>query len=629
MNNYTELRKYCETFKKGFDSIEEFAKAWGHSNKPIRKAMQEIFDVYVPNGPATEYALNNAHIYMLGEIFQSQKTIRLLKAKHKKVLSSEGYQTLTILQNNPGFWCYFTIKEDLSDDFWTITDHMSGEEHLLYSKAITTMLGWKDAEYLSFLCLMLPNGQCLQTIGIIKYYRLPVRDVLFYCSLFQPEVGLQAIQHKHFVQFSQLDTINGIIPIKNGIHETGVLWQPFTLPSFASEKLGGRWVGTTVGDHHRYTLRILDASMLGLPNLKLFETTPSVMAGSIIKDNTTGEMILFTNTEAAYIFYSTLLNRSYPLLQLPPKPAIFINLALQVFLTITNLPVPWSKFHAILAHKGFNEQEEEQCMKEGEILRDKYKAIVKDETNSYTKDMMPLFLNEQLPSLFLYASEVGEIIDIGDQNYVDLLKLVELATTGEDEDQLGEAFDIDAIDNEDIFFIVPTKDKIFELKDCPKPDGWFGDVLYHSLSESLIFDANDVVEAQRLFSSLASEDFSLSIKKEGLYASIQALFFSHFEREFAFPLMNALFWILFHKGRQWLPVRSYALEILKWLPSQTIRYYVDQEEFIEDLSKFIRRTLAPRGICSLKARPTSEEVKEGLFVIKATEAFTSLLTVKG
>ncbi len=103
------------------------------------------------------------------------------------------------------------------------------------------------------------------------------------------------------------------------------------------------------------------------------------------------------------------------------------------------------------------------------------------------------------------------------------------------------------------------------------------------------------------------------------------MFDDAFDEDIAFIVMNSFFWILYYNGSNWLPVRSYAIEMLKLFPQDILMQYPLPEDFIETFSRFTKRILATRGICSLKARPTAEEVKKGTYAIKGTEAFGHLL----
>lgn len=103
------------------------------------------------------------------------------------------------------------------------------------------------------------------------------------------------------------------------------------------------------------------------------------------------------------------------------------------------------------------------------------------------------------------------------------------------------------------------------------------------------------------------------------------MFSDNFHDDIAFIVMNSFFWILFFKGKEWLPVRSYAIEILKLFPYLLDQAFPSGEAFIEEFSIFTRKVLCTHGICSLKARPKAPEVKSGMFVIKGSDAFYSFV----
>ena len=582
---------------------------------------------------AMDYEIQNSYLYLLAEVFQDTKAMKQLRTKHEAMLTPAGLEVLSFWEKEPAFWCYFSIKEHLSGNFHLIVDHMSGEEDLLYSKGITTMQKWKFPEELSFLCLVQPNGECLQTVGVIKYYRLPAPDFLFYCTLFKPEEGLKDILHKHFIQFFTLDTINSAPPLKKTTYEIGFAWQTFTLPEFSLEKLGGKWLSPTVGTQQRFTLRIVDTSMLGLPNLEIFGTDPSAMAGAIIRDSATDEMVLFTNTQVAYSFFSALLNRAYPTINLPKEPSIFIGIPMQVLLASMDLPVPWKKFEEIIGYREPKEKVEADRKKKWEELREQNrKAYGPDGSDNSERDLIDLFLEAQITGKPLDASKVSKATGIDRQEVERLLSRFDDIPEERDLEDFDDDFDFDDDDfdesYEDIFFSVPEADKVFELNTWPMPTDTYGHGVYQSLSDSEFFESNDTEEAYRQFLQLGGKDFAAEVRKDGLFEMVEALFSETFDEDLTYPVMNTFFWILYHTGKEWVPVRSYAIEMLKWIPSEILHFYGDQEAFIEALGKFIKRLLCTRGICSLAKRPSSEEIRSGTYTIKATDAFYSLLKVK-
>ncbi|MDY0289869.1 MAG: hypothetical protein RBR15_13670 [Sphaerochaeta sp.] len=350
MNTFNNLKMVCNAFGKGFSDITSFADQYGRSKKPIKAVMDEILSSGAEN-IVTEYEIFSSYHYMLSEVFQDTNALRQLRLSYKDELTPEGEMGLAFWEKNPAFWLYFSVKEDLGNSLWSIVDEISGEEHILYSTGIGTMQAWEEAERTRYLSLMLPNGQCLQTIGPIKYNRIPVSDFLFYCSLFKPEVGLKAILSKHFVKFSKVDAIATLPVVKHNSYTMGFGWQPFTLPEFSIKKLPGSWVSLQLGDQQKYYLEKPDKSMHALPNGNLLESDAPAMAGCFVRDTTTAEMGIVINAEVAYPFYTSVLQSSYPSLQLPKKSSVFISAALRSVSNKMDLPFPWKKFIDIIELK--------------------------------------------------------------------------------------------------------------------------------------------------------------------------------------------------------------------------------------------------------------------------------------
>lgn len=351
METYNELKGLCTSFDKGFIDIQPYMDRWVKSKKPIRKTMDEI----VRSGGQrdkiiTDEEMYSAYLYLLSEFFQDPKAIKQVRTQYGPELTPLGHQVLSFWQKESGFWCYFSVKEELEDDFWLIEDHMTGEEHILYSHAVGILLEKAGAQYLHFVCLMLSNGKCLQTIGLIKYNHLSVGDFKYYCSLFKPQLGLKAILSRRFRQFWELDTIAHMPRIMHKAHEMGYAWQPFTLPVFDTAKLGGTWTTWEHDSLEKSFINQTDSGMDRLPNRNLFDTAIPAMAGSIVRDPKTGEMGLATNSEVAYPFYAAMLNRAYPELQLPEKPSVFVSAALRSLATSSDLPFPWKRFNKILEY---------------------------------------------------------------------------------------------------------------------------------------------------------------------------------------------------------------------------------------------------------------------------------------
>lgn len=615
MNNYTELKKLCTTFDKGFLAIQDYMDEWGESNKPVKKVM----DAILTSGGnkqkfITEVEMTKAYLYLLSEFFQDAEALKKVHAQHEAELDAVGKQVLSYWEEHPGFWLYFSLKEELSSDFWTIVDHMTGEEHLLYSPGVGSLQDMAGEEPLHFVCLMLPNGGCLQTIGQIKYNHLPVADFKFYCSLFKPEEGLKAILSKHYLAFWQLDIVANRTGVKRNGYEMGYTWQPFSLAEFDTAKLGGKWNTWKHDAKEKYFIKGPDPSMDKLPSRKLLETETVAMGGSIVRDPKTGEMGLATNSEVAYPFYAAILNRAYPELKLPSEPSVFVTVPLRELAVKTELPFPWKKFRAILEYKE-------------EPKKGKHDFNAEDMIKQY-HDIVAIYKKAQLSGKTLDIDAISKVTKLDRRTAERLFRGYDEFATGKPFDDPSE-YDEDYEQRaEESVFKLAAKDKAFQLKGWKKPEDCDGGYLYDGLHLSELFDIKDEEEAYRQLVQLTNEAYAEELDRDGVCASIEALFDQSFDEELVYPLLNTFFWLLYHKGKEWLPVRSYAIELLKWIPGIILQEYVEYEDFIQDFSRFTKRLLCTRGICSLAKRPTSEEVKMGTYTIKGTGAFYSLLKVR-
>ncbi len=168
-------------------------------------------------------------------------------------------------------------------------------------------------------------------------------------------------------------------------------------------------------------------------------------------------------------------------------------------------------------------------------------------------------------------------------------------------------------------------DKELELTGWPLPSDEILPDFDSDLKYSSLFEILHTMNPAEQFSKITNGSSDDEIREQGILAFVENLFTDYFDEDAVLILMNAFFWLLYYNGKRWLPVRSYAIEMLKLFPYEIQKSFYRDTIFIEGFSIFTKKKLATRGICSLKARPTTEEVKDGLFVIKATNAFYSLL----
>ena len=588
--NYTEIKKLCVTYNAGFDEVESLIMDWGRENKSLQKDIKTLMafnnNARYPSG----YGGMSAGNYLLALILTDSKAIQKLAKDNAAALRSKAKEVLSYWGEHPGFWCYFSIKEKLEGDFLTIRDLLSGEEHLLYSPGICGMQRTQESRDKHYLCLMLGNGECLQTVGILRYNSLSVSDFLFYCNLFEPEGRLDSIINKHYTKFFTLDEISSMPVVMHRGKQVQYTWQEFTLEDFSIDTLGGQWIIKEKGDETSYSLEEPDPSMMDVPYGELLETDFPSMGFTLYRNTKTGQMAINTNALASYSIIAALLQRSYPELSLPYEPEVAISMVLFIMLDGMKMDLPWSTFKTIMEYK-----EKSKAPESDDLAR----------VNKFLQDYMMAKNTGKSFDAQAYSKKTGMPLD-------EIERIIE---------SLQKVSQRNAPDYE-----VPPEDKSFELAGWPVPPPVTRGLFSDSLEGSDLFIFDQGPHTLTAFDSLTGGIYKDEIFRVGVLEFIERLFGDTFgEYDFVCTLANTFFWILFHKGKEWLPARSYAIEALKLFPQPIGQRYPEAEAFIEDFCLFIRKSLCTRGICSLKTRPKAAEVKKGTFLIKGSDAFYHLV----
>lgn len=577
MYNLKEIKKTCELFDKAYYSYNEYIFDWIEDKTTIIKTVNEIFSKSIGIDLPEDYWIDQAALYTDGQLLTDPKTIKKIRKETEGFMPSEARKSLAYWMRNPGFWCFYAITETLGDDFFTIEDLVTGDAHLMHSSPITFLQTKSAAKNKNYLSLMLPNGSCLQTIGFPKFFSLPASDLQFFFSLFSPGLDLGPAINKNFIQLIELETIGNMPPFFGESVGMKQIWQPFKLKNFNISDLEGTWDAKELGKQQIFKFAREAASYTKLPNSHIFKTECDFLKIELVRDNTSGEMGLFTSTDTSYTLFAALLNRSYPELALPEKPAVSISLGLSLLLEDGDYPLPWKKYTALL---------------------DAMDGYTSNTTATLTQKVKPEF----------------------EQGFMEML------TSDKSVDMQDVLSGMDASHEEIVaVYTVEPADKVFEMFDWPQPPKQLQDLFDSPLDDSVVFEVMDTSTSRDLFNTLTNQLYAEVIEEEGLASFITSLFDDKFPEKVSMPLMNAFIWILFHKGREWVPARSYAIEILKMQPYPLTDIYFEREAFLQDFTAFIKKVLCTRGICSLAKRPSSEEVRQGTYTIKATDAFYSLI----
>ena len=629
--NKQELLHHCKVFEQGYVDVGQLIYDKGLDVKTLRKTHAAILALEEGGNQPAQYYESSALTYLLSHSLTDSKALKRLLKQYEAIMQPRSKQVLSSMIDHSAFWSFFSVVEIHEDDFFTIVDLLSGETHQLYSARLSNLVSDPQIRDKHFLTLVYSNGECLHTAGVLRFNSLSVSDLRFYCSLFHHKTDtdldtltLKDVINNHYLEFFELDAISLFEKQYDGSQELQRIWQPFTLEEFDITKLGGTWETVEIEDQIKFNLLEPDEGMRSLPNGKLLFSEYNVMEGQLVRDVGTGEMWLSTWTDKAYLFFSRLLSRSYPNLKLPKKPSFAISLPLSVLLSTMEIGLPWSHFKEIILaltdtmiEDLYGDEDEDEDVLWQLEEEEAYQILPDTRTEQHINDgsVVASWLAEFAKEDEIQNKLQAEYIQ-SKQKGIPFDKEEFCLRTG----ALSE--DVARFVLERDYYTVPSVDKEFELEGLPlshRKSLW---AFSQRLEESGLFRLDEGPNTLDAFNALIGGQYKDNYFSVGLLGFIEGTFFEFFPGEtFAYYIVNHFFWILFHKGKDWLPVRSYAIEMLKRMPGIILQKYDEPEAFIADFSLFAKKFLSSRGICSLKASAEDQEVA----LIKGSDAFYSLV----
>ena len=630
--NKKELLQHCKAFEQGYEDIGLLIYEWMKDNKSHKKTCKAILAQKEGGTQPPEYYQASSLNYLLSHTITDAKALKRFQNKHEPVLPPRAKQVAATMIEHPAYWSFFSVEEMRDESLFTIVDLLTEEKHLLYSRRLPDLLSDPRIKGKHFLSLVFSNGECLHSAGILRFNALSVSDLQFYCSLFSDDAlgpeTLRTIINENYAEFFALDTISFFPKQYYESHELQQIWQPFTLDEFDITRLGGEWETVEIEDQIKYNLLEPDEGMRSLPNGKLLFTDYNLMEGQLLRDLTTGEMGLSTATDKAYLFFTRLLSRAYPELTFPKKPAVAISLPLAVLLTNMERDLPWSHFKDIMLALTdtmiddlFGDEDEEE---------DVLWQLEEEEAYQVLPDTKPMPHINDGSFVGVWMEELEEEERVQGQLLAEYTLAKNKGVPFDKEDFCRRTGapprDVDRFVRERDYYTVPIVDAGFELHDLPKIRSSQLWPFAQSLEDSGLFEFDEGPNTLDAFNAITAGEYKDVYFSVGLLAFIEGLFLEFFtEKQLSYSMANLFFWILFHKGKDWVPVRSYAIEMLKQIPGAILQHYDDPEAFIAEVSNFTKKLLATRGICLLEKKPTALEVKKGLYSIKGSEAFYSLI----
>ncbi|MDY0289187.1 MAG: hypothetical protein RBR15_10220 [Sphaerochaeta sp.] len=635
METNKHLLQHCRASEQGYEDIGLLIYEWMKENRSFKKTCKAILDQGEGGPHPPEYYQASSLNYLLSNIITDAKALKRFQNKHEAVMLPRAKQVVTSMIEHPAYWSFFFVEEKGDDNFFTIVDLLTQQEHQLYSQRLPDLLSDPRIKGKHFLSLVFSNGECLHTAGTLRFNSLTVSDLRFYTALFD-DIGddtldaetLRTIINDNYIEFFKLDAISFFAIQHDTSQEIKRIWQPFTLEEFDITELGGTWETVEVENQIKYCLLEPDEGMRNLPNGKLLFSESTVMEGELMRDLETGQMWLTAWTDKAYLFYSRLLTRSYPNLKLPKKPSYSLSFPLSMLLMNMEKELPWSPFKEIILaltdtmiEDLFDDEDEDEDVLWQLEEEEAYQVLPNTNPMPHINDgsiidvwMAEFEEEERVKGQLLaeYTLARNEGVSFNKEDFC-------LRTGAVPED-------VARFVRERDYYTVPPSDKEFEIEGLPLRRSLSLWPFSQSIEESGLFQLDQGPNTLDAFNALTEGHHKDEYFSVGLLGCIEGAFIEFFkERTFAYYVANHFFWILFHKSKDWTPVRSYAIEMLKHMRGIILQKYDEPEAFIADVSLFTKKYLVNQGICIIKGSTEDSEVLHGQYPIKGSEAFFSLV----
>lgn len=593
MEHQDAIEQVCGLFSDAFEEFEPYVMQWGASKPSLKKTLDKLLSLDTTGEYPKSYGGKSAGAFLLGRVLTDPKILAGLFRENEAVLSSSTCRVVRYWIDHPAFWCFFQLQTEINYNLFRIQDLLTDQTHLLHSLGIKDMQKRPESQNKHYLCLMLPNGQCLQTAGILHFNALTASDMKFYCSILDREAfqnsGMSAVINSTFVDFFSIYTISTIPIIMRKGYPVQFIWKQCALKEFAVEMLPGQWRQNSKGTLVEYVFEKADDAMRATPELQtLLQTIPTSFL-SIMVDRSQGAVALTCQTQLEYDALSFMIGSRYvQVAHEIEQPDVQISFPLFSVLRKLGRTLPWDAFKPLL-EAGPKEPQEDKISDINKALQ----RIVECRNNGSAYDLQSI------------AHETGTNLET--------LRSIEKAF-------------VDKISSMQASYTVKDADRQYELPAWPVPPPSKRSRYAAGLEESGLFEINDSFRLMEEFDTLTAGSYSDEIKDLGLIGMIEEAFLDGFGYNLGYTVMNSMLVLLSHFGHEWRAVKSYAIEIIKLFPYPVNTMFPSNEDFFRTFSRFVRKQICPRGICMLQAIPSRDEVQNGTYHIKATATFGKFLS---
>lgn len=588
MNIPQDLENRCNLYSSQFDLVVSMFDDYASDDHALNESTDALESFLTQKEPHNdEYRYSILNQYMLSQTLGKANQHGNLLQNYGAVLPPQTRQVFEHWVAHPAFYLAFKIVERKKKDLFEIVDLLTDARYLFSSPGLESMQDKRETRNATYVALMLDNGLCLQSAGMIHYGSLLADDIVFTCRLFDADLyakaGLDGVLKEYPQVFYYWDNISIIpsITLKDAemlIHMAYVdeVDYDFQRPFWSIESKEGAT---------QYMLQEADEAMVEQYGHSFLLEQPGLYNFRIFKLKQ--RWLIFAFAADAF----SLLCRIVGHPGTEPLVRLSIPLALQLE---KDHPMPWQPFKLV-------GEEDDEDLDEDEAVK--------------SADEREIAALDRVMGRYIEALNNGKDFNVEK----------EARKAGVDAELVQEFITQMHKTIAKYSYNVPREEKQFELDGWPVPPASqrrdFADDLYDS-SLFLLDEADELIER---FHGYTQDRYRQEVKEEGLIGCIEDLFVKEFEDEtLGYTSLNTLLWIILNLGEKPLLVRSLALEAFKLFPLLHRAY--EFNVYVELVSKVVFKCFIQTSLCSVAERPRGEKRTRGLYAIQASPMLRTLIS---
>ena len=253
-------------------------------------------------------------------VMRRPQLVRKFRTHTADLFSPDERRLLRHFGSHPWFWSLLSVTEPRRGDFYRVADHLSGNELLMYSPAVTAM--YRAGSRL-FFTLSFWNGMCCQTFGPLHYFRgYEPFDFAYLAKSLLPEVlrnqGLEAVVAAKPAHFLLLNRWAETPPLAHSGGALRVCAHAAKVDTFA------------IGENdHAFEIRGENREQ-GILKASLRESNPPMECADIFHDRPRRRLLVVTTALEDYLEIARLLRDQ---VDLPDEPDWYASMNMVIAAT--------------------------------------------------------------------------------------------------------------------------------------------------------------------------------------------------------------------------------------------------------------------------------------------------------